>query len=103
MTRRRLCKFAEAILAAEARRAAAEESLSLAEADLHEAFNALFEDYLRAPFPFHIDCTDAEKTQQVIAAWHAHNQRRTRALFEKVKCLWPARLPVSSDFHDGPA
>lgn len=101
MTRRRLCKFAEAVLAAEARRAKAEKALALAEAELHEAFNALFEDYLRAPVSLQIDRMDAKKAQRVIAAWHAHNQRRTRALFENVKCLWPALPPSFPDLHSG--
>lgn len=93
MTHRRLCKFAEAVLAAEARREALEKALTKAESDLHAAFSEFFDDYLRKPYPIDLDEADTDKANRFIAIWRAHHRRRTRALFEEAKCLWPYRLP----------
>jgi len=70
-----LCKLADAVDAAETRRAAAQTSLAQAEADLDAAFMALDRYYTRLPYPIELTRSALEKVDRLLAAWFRHSER----------------------------
>lgn len=72
----RLCEWADAVEAAEIRRAALEGELARAEVELETAFAALFEDYMRCPVPIRLVPGAMEKIDRIVAAWTARLDRR---------------------------
>jgi hypothetical protein len=74
-----LCKLAEAVDAAETRRAAAQTALLQAEADLDAAFMALTNYYARLPYQIKLNRESLEKIDRLLAAWFRRSERHPSA------------------------
>lgn len=74
---RRLCKLADAVEAAEARRMAAGSvhEQKEAEAELKLAFDALYAYYLRFPFQIRLNDASWQKARRVTAIWSELTRR----------------------------